>query len=61
MIRIFVTAPEGSSIRYLDRQLRQVEDISMAEVENGNARRVNVRTGGFGRSGDVSTGFIMSR
>jgi multidrug efflux pump len=59
MIRIFVTAPEGSSLQYLDRQLRQVEEISMAEVENGNARRVNVRTGGFGRSGDVSTGFIM--
>ncbi len=59
MIRIFVTAPEGSSINYLDRQLRQVEDIAMAEVENGNARRVNVRTGGFGRSGDVSTGMIM--
>jgi multidrug efflux pump len=59
MIRIFVTAPEGSSINYLDRQLRQVEEISMAEVENGNARRVNVRTGGFGRNGDVSTGMII--
>src|SRR5688572_9453948 len=51
MVQIFVTAPEGSSIQYLDRQLRQVEEISMAEVENGNARRVNTRTGGFGRSG----------
>jgi multidrug efflux pump len=59
MIRIFVTAPEGSSIGYLDRQLRQVEEIAMAEVENGNARRVNVRTGGFGRSGDVSTGIVF--
>jgi multidrug efflux pump len=59
MIRIFVTAPEGASIGYLDRQLRQVEEISMAEVENGNARRVNTRTGGFGRSGDVSTGFVI--
>jgi multidrug efflux pump len=59
MIRIFVTAPEGSSITYLDRQLRQVEEISMAEVANGNARRVNVRTGGFGRNGDVSTGMVI--
>jgi multidrug efflux pump len=59
MIRIFVTAPEGSSIGYLDRQLRQVEEIAMAEVDNGNARRVNVRTGGFGRSGDVSSGFLF--
>jgi multidrug efflux pump len=59
MIRIFVTAPEGSSVTYLDRQLRQVEEIAMAEVQNGNARRVNVRTGGFGRGGDVSTGFVI--
>jgi multidrug efflux pump len=59
MIRIFVTAPEGSSIGYLDRQLRQVEQVSMAEVENGNARRVNTRSGGFGRNADTNTGFIM--
>jgi len=59
MIRIFVTAPEGSSVAYLDRQLRQVEEISMAEVENGNARRVNTRSGGFGRNADTNTGFII--
>jgi multidrug efflux pump len=59
MIRIFVTAPEGSSVGYLDRQLRQVEQVAMAEVENGNARRVNVRSGGFGRNADFSTGFIF--
>jgi multidrug efflux pump len=59
MVRIFVTAPEGSSIGYLDRQLRQVEHIAMAEVENGNARRVNVRSGGFGRNADTNTGFIV--
>jgi multidrug efflux pump len=59
MLRIFVTAPEGSSIGYLDRQLRQVEEIAAAEVENGNARRVNVRTGGFGRGGDVTTGMVI--
>jgi multidrug efflux pump len=59
MIRIFVTAPEGSSVAYLDRQLRQVEHVSMREVENGNARRVNTRSGGFGRNADTNTGFIM--
>ncbi|HKU88513.1 MAG TPA: efflux RND transporter permease subunit [Steroidobacteraceae bacterium] len=59
MIRIFVTAPEGSSIGYLDRQLRQVELVAMAEVENGNARRVNARSGGFGRNADTNTGFIF--
>jgi multidrug efflux pump len=58
-VRIFITAPEGSSIQFLDRQLRQVEEIAMDEVENGNALRVNVRTGGFGRAADVNTGMIM--
>jgi multidrug efflux pump len=59
MIRVFVTAPEGSSIAYLDRQLRQVEEMAMPEVENGNARRVNVRSGGFGRNADANTGMVM--
>jgi multidrug efflux pump len=59
MIRIFITAPEGSSIGYLDRQLRQVEAVAMDEVENGNARRVNVRSGGFGRNADANTGMIF--
>jgi len=59
MVRIFVTAPEGSSVQYLDRQLRQVEAVAMDEVENGNARRVNVRSGGFGRNADTNTGFVF--
>jgi multidrug efflux pump len=59
MIRIFVTAPEGSSIHYLDRQLRQVEAIAMDEVDSGNARRVNVRSGGFGRNADANTGMVF--
>jgi multidrug efflux pump len=59
MIRIFITAPEGSSVQYLDRQLRQVEAIAMEEVENGNARRVNARSGGFGRNADMNTGMIF--
>jgi multidrug efflux pump len=58
-VRIFITAPEGSSIQYLDRQMREVEAIAMDEVANGNARRVNVRTGGFGRAADVNTGMVI--
>jgi multidrug efflux pump len=57
-VRIAVTAPEGSSIGYLDRQLRQVESIAQEEVERGNAKRVIVRSGGFGRNAEVSTGFV---
>jgi multidrug efflux pump len=58
-VRIFITAPEGSSIAFLDRQLRQVEEIAMDEVERGNALRVNVRTGGFGRAAEVNTGMVI--
>jgi multidrug efflux pump len=58
-VRIFITAPEGSSITYMDRQLRQIEAIAQDEVTRGNARRVNVRTGGFGRSADVNTGMVI--
>ncbi len=59
MVQIFVTAPEGSSITYLDRQLREVEQVAMQEVENGNARRVLTRSGGFGRSAEVNIGRVM--
>jgi multidrug efflux pump len=59
MVQIFVTAPEGSSITYLDRQLREVEQVAMDEVNNGNARRVLTRSGGFGRSAEVNIGRVM--
>jgi multidrug efflux pump len=58
-VRIFVTAPEGASLAYMDRQLRTVEAIAMEEVANGNAKRVSTRSGGFGRSADFTTGFVM--
>jgi multidrug efflux pump len=54
---IAVTAPEGSSLQYLDRYLRQVEDIVMKEVEAGNVRRVRTFAGGW--SGDVNAGRVM--
>jgi multidrug efflux pump len=59
MVQIFITAPEGSSIQYLDRQLREVEQVAMEEVKNGNARRVLTRSGGFGRSAEVNIGRVM--
>ncbi|HTE45854.1 MAG TPA: efflux RND transporter permease subunit, partial [Gemmatimonadaceae bacterium] len=59
MVQIFITAPEGSSIQYTDRQLREVEGIAMDEVHNGNARRVLTRSGGFGRSAEVNIGRVM--
>jgi len=51
-----LTAPEGSSLAYLDRHMRELESIMTDEVERGNAKRVITRSGGFGRQGEVSNG-----
>jgi multidrug efflux pump len=59
MIQIMITAPEGSSIDYLARHLRQVEVIAAEEVKNGNAERYLVRGGSAGNGGDSNTGRIM--
>jgi multidrug efflux pump len=59
MIQIMITAPEGSSIDYLARHLRQVEAIAAEEVKNGNAERYLVRGGSAGNGGDSNTGRIM--
>jgi len=57
--RVFirVTAPEGSSLQYLDRYLRQVEEAVQEEVERGNVRRFNSRAPTFGGT-DMNSGFV---
>lgn len=57
--RVFirVTAPEGSSLQYLDRYLRQVEQVVKEEVERGNVRRFNSRAPTFGGT-DMNSGFV---
>jgi multidrug efflux pump len=61
MVQIMVTAPEGASLQYLDRYLRQIELVAQEEMKNGNARRMLARSGAFGGSGggDVNTGRVM--
>jgi len=56
---ILLTAPEGSSLQYMERYLRQVEQFAVAEVEKGNARRILSRIGNFGGGGDVSVGRVV--
>ena len=58
-IQTVLTAPEGSSLAYLDRYLRQVEQIAAEEVKNGNARRTLTRSGNFGGGGDVNVGRVV--
>lgn len=59
MVQIMVMAPEGSSIDYLARHLRLVEDIAAEEVKRGNAERYLVRGGTAGFGGETNTGRIM--
>ncbi len=59
MVQIILTAPEGASLSYLDRYLRQVEAVAAEEVRNGNARRVLTRSGNWGGGGDVNVGRVV--
>ncbi|MCS6946038.1 MAG: efflux RND transporter permease subunit, partial [Steroidobacteraceae bacterium] len=59
MMPIMVQAPEGASLANLDRYLRQLEDILMYEVEQGNAKRVIARSGAWGAQGDVNVGTMF--
>ncbi len=56
---ITVVAPEGASLQYVDRYLRQVEAIVMEEVERGTVSRVLTRAGAFGGGGDVNVGRVF--
>jgi multidrug efflux pump len=58
--RVFIrlTAPEGASLQYLDRYLRQVEEVVLEEVERGNVRRFNSRAPSFGGGTDMNSGFV---
>jgi multidrug efflux pump len=58
-VMIMLTAPEGSSLPYMQRHLKEVEQIAMSEVQKGNARRVQARIGNFGGGGDVSVGRVV--
>ncbi|HKU13444.1 MAG TPA: efflux RND transporter permease subunit [Steroidobacteraceae bacterium] len=55
---IMLTAPEGSSLAYMQRHLQEIERIAMSEVQKGNARRVQARIGSWGGGGDVSSGRV---
>ncbi|HKQ80855.1 MAG TPA: efflux RND transporter permease subunit [Steroidobacteraceae bacterium] len=59
LVQIIVTAPEGSSLGYLDRYLRQVEAIATEEIKSGNALRTLARSGNYGGGGDVNVGRVI--
>jgi len=59
MVQIIVTAPEGASLAYIDRYLKQVEKVAFDEVDRGNARRILARSGNWGGGGDVNVGRVV--
>jgi len=59
MVQIMVSAPEGSSIQYLERHLLQVEEIALDEIERGNALRILMRGGSGGFGGEANSGRVM--
>src|SRR4030095_6143822 len=56
---ILLTAPEGSSLQYMERYLRQGEQFALAGVEKATAVRTLSRIGNFGGGGDVSVGRVV--
>jgi multidrug efflux pump len=58
-IQVMVMGPEGASLAYTERHLREVAEIARDEVRRGNAARVIDRTGNFNRQSDVSSGMVM--
>jgi multidrug efflux pump len=59
IIHIVATAPEGASLSYIERYLRQLEGIAVDEVKRGNARRVLMRSGNWGGGGDINVGRVV--
>ncbi len=57
MLFLWMRAPEGSSLDYMDRQVRIMEDIAIPYVDKGYGKRVLVRSGMGGGGGDVNTAF----
>ncbi len=61
-LQIGLNGPEGASLDYMDRYLRQVEQIVSRRIEAGDAVRVNGRVpGGFGGRGQMNEarGFVL--
>lgn len=55
VFRVMIRAPEGASFGYTDGYARRLEDLVMAEIEDGPVMRVLTRLpAAFGSSGDVS-------
>ena len=57
MIRL--TAPDGASLEYTLKYIKEAEKIVMQDVARGDVLRVLGRSGSFGAGSDVNTGMVI--
>ncbi len=60
LVFIMLTAPEGASLDYTSGYVRQVEEIVMRDVEQGDVRRALSRSGSWGAGADVNTAMVIA-
>ena len=58
MIRL--TAPDGASLDYTLKYIKEAERIVGADIESGDALRALARSGSWGGGADVNTGMVLS-
>ena len=59
IVIVRIAGPEGSTTEYMDEQVRYVESIAKFELDNGNARRILARAGGWGVGDQINQAFIF--
>lgn len=57
---VMITAPDGASLDYTVKYLKQVEDIVAVDRDKGDVLRVLSRSGTWGAGNDVNTGRVIA-
>ena len=57
---MMLTAPDGSSLDYTLKYVKQAEEIALADKEKGEVRRVLARSGSWGAGADVNTAMVYA-
>jgi multidrug efflux pump len=57
---VVLTAPDGASLDYTLRYIKQVEEIVLEDKEQGDVLRVLGRSGSWGAGADVNTGMVFA-
>ena len=59
IVVVRIAGPEGATSEYMDEQVRYVESIAKFELDNGNARRILARAGGWGVGDQINEAFLF--